>query len=69
MDPKFNEKCADDYGRLLQIKHRIGFLEGIIEGITMYAVWRDGQHTVGCLNTPLKEVIEPYRQELKQLKP
>lgn len=46
---------------------RIGFLEGMIEGITIYAIWKDGSQKVGCLEKPLKEVLIPYRGEKQRL--
>lgn len=48
--------------------HRIGFLEGVIEGITLYAIWRNGEQLVGCMERPLKEVLKPYKEELEKLK-
>jgi len=47
--------------------HRIGFLEGAIEAITLYAIWRNGEQLVGCMENPLKEVLEPYKEELARL--
>ena len=52
-----------------QILHRIGFLEGVIEGITLYAIWRNGEQLVGCQERPLKEVLKPYNEELVRLIP
>lgn len=49
-----------------QLIHRIGFLEGAIEGITLYAIWRDGIQLVGC--KPLAEVLHPYKEELLRLR-
>ena len=46
---------------------RIGFLEGAIEGIRLYAIWKNGEQKVGCLETPLKEVLTPYQEELNRL--
>jgi hypothetical protein len=46
---------------------RIGFLKGAIEGITLYAVWKDGKQLVGVLQKPLKEVLQPYQEELDRL--
>jgi len=50
-----------------RIVHRIGFLEGMIEGITLYAIWKNGEVLVGCLQRPLKEVLQPYKEELARL--
>jgi len=50
-----------------KILWRIGFLEGVIEGITLYAIWRNGEQLVGCLQKPLKEVVQPYKDELAKL--
>jgi hypothetical protein len=46
---------------------RIAFLNGAIEGITLYAIWKNGQQAVGCLEKPLKEVIAPYQLEIQRL--
>lgn len=48
--------------------HRIGFIEGTIEAITLYAIWRNGEQLVGCMETPLKEVLKPYQEELMHLR-
>ena len=42
--------------RMCDKSNRINFLEGVIEGITLYAIWRNGQQLVGCLETPIQEV-------------
>ena len=52
-----------------QMLHRIGFLEGVIEGITLYAIWRNGEQLVGCMERPLKEVLTPYKEEIARLTP
>lgn len=46
---------------------RIGFLKGMIVGISLYAVWRDGRQEVGVLRRPLEIVLWPYQKELDQL--
>lgn len=48
--------------------HRIGFLEGVIEGIRLYAIWKDGEQLVGCMQKPLKTVLVPYNEELTRIK-
>ena len=50
-----------------QRTHRKGFLEGVIEGITLYAIWRNGEQLVGCMERPLKEVLKPYKEELARI--
>lgn len=52
----------------LDLAHRIGFLEGAIEGITLYSIWSNGEQLVGCMRKPLKEVLKPYKEELETLK-
>jgi len=49
------------------ILYRIGFLEGAIEGIRLYAIWRNGEQRVGCLEKPLKETLQPYKEEIARL--
>jgi hypothetical protein len=48
-------------------RNRIEFLRGVIEGIRLYAIWKDGQQVVGCLQRPLKEVLEPYNNEITRI--
>lgn len=40
------------------------FIEGVIAGIEAYAVWKDGEQTVGIKHEPLKKVIEEVKREL-----
>lgn len=47
---------------------RIDFLEGMITGITLYAIWKDGEQLVGCLQKPLRDVLKPYQEELEKLR-
>lgn len=47
---------------------RIAFIEGQIEGITMYAIYRDGKQLVGCLQKPLSVVLAPYLEAIERLK-
>jgi hypothetical protein len=49
-------------------QYKMGWQEGIIEGITLYAIWHNGEQLVGCTEKPLKEVLEPYKQELARLR-
>ena len=51
----------------IDLINRIAFLEGAIEGITLYAIWKEGVQRVGCLERPLKEVLEPYHFEIRRL--
>jgi hypothetical protein len=46
---------------------RIAFLQGFIDGVTLYAVWKDGEQVVGCMQTPLKTAIARYKTELDLL--
>lgn len=61
------QRRADQSAKEREASHRIGFLEGAIEGIRLYAIWKDGTQLVGCLGKPLKEVIAPYQEELAKL--
>ena len=49
------------------ILSRINYLRGQIEGIRMFAIWKDGQQLVGCLQRPLEEVLKPIEDEIKTL--
>ena len=46
---------------------RIGFLEGVIEGVRLYAVWKDGKQLVGIQQRPLESVLLPFEAELTRL--
>ncbi len=46
---------------------RIGFLKGAIEAIRLYAIWKNGEQFVGCERYPLKEALQPYKEELVRL--
>lgn len=41
-------------------EERIAYMQGIVEGITMYAVWKNGEQVVGIMETPLWKVTQPY---------
>lgn len=53
----------------LNVKERIAFLNGVMEGIILYAIWKDGTQVVGCMQKPLKEVLTPYKEEVARLSP
>ena len=61
-DPFWTDKTDREH-----LLHRIGFLEGAMEGITLYAVWKDGEQLVGVMQRPLKQVLEQYQKELERL--
>lgn len=46
---------------------RVAFLSGVIEGIRLYAVWKNGAQLVGVMQRPLAEVIKPYQEEMDRL--
>jgi len=62
-DPFWTDKTDREH-----LLHRIGFLEGAMEGITLYAVWKDGEQLVGAMQRPLKQVLKQYQEELERLK-
>lgn len=58
---------TEQLGDLIATNMRIAFLSGKIEGITDYAIWRNGEQLVGCMETPLKEVRQPMLEEIVKL--
>ena len=40
------------------------FIEGVIAGIEMFAIWRDGKRLVGVKEEPLEEVVKDIKQQL-----
>jgi len=49
-------------------RERIAWLNGAVEGITLYAIWKDGVQQVGSLARPLNEVLKPYQEEITRLR-
>jgi len=47
---------------------QVSYIEGIMSGITTYAVWSDGKQYVGVMRKPLDEVLRPYKVKIEQLK-
>ena len=42
------------------------FIEGVIAGITAYAVWKDGkEYAVGIMEQPLEDVIKEVKEQLE----
>ncbi len=44
---------------------RVAWLEGKIDAIRDYAIYKNGEQLVGCLQTPLHEVLKPYQREIQ----
>jgi len=62
-------RLRDVRGGLFKRDHlinRLGFLEGAIEVIKLYAVWRNGEQLVGQ-GILLPEALRPYEEELDRL--
>ena len=52
------------YLRELYGKRSQDFIDGVKAGIIMHATWKDGKEVVGCMQKPLKEVLEDVDKEL-----
>jgi hypothetical protein len=59
-------KECDGYSRE-EAQFRVEFLKGKIDGIRDYAIWKNGDQFVGCLEKPLREVLDPYQKEIEAL--
>lgn len=42
----------------------VDFIQGIIAGVTAFAIWKDGKQFVGILEKELKEVILEIQMEM-----
>uniref|UniRef100_A0A6M3IMT2 Uncharacterized protein n=1 Tax=viral metagenome TaxID=1070528 RepID=A0A6M3IMT2_9ZZZZ len=40
------------------------FIEGVIAGVEMYAIWRNGKRYVGVREEPLEDVIADIKDQL-----
>lgn len=40
------------------------FIEGVIAGVEMYAVWKNGKQVVGIMQTPLEIVVKEIKEQL-----
>jgi len=49
----------DTYGKRNQ-----EFIDGVIAGVTAFAVWDMGKQYVGVMKVPLREMIEKIQEEL-----
>lgn len=54
----------ENYWRLMFGPRSEEFIEGVIAGVTAFAVWRDGREVVGIMQKPLKEEIAEIREGL-----
>lgn len=45
-------------------KQNSDFVEGVIAGVEMYSVMRDGKYIVGIQERPLKEVVKEIKEDL-----
>lgn len=50
-----------------QIIPKIGFVEGQISTMELYAIWKDGARFLGVMREPLQEALAPYKKELIRL--
>ena len=42
------------------------FIRGVIAGVTMFAVWKNGVQVVGIREEPLQKVVEEIRSDLEE---
>lgn len=49
----------DSYGKCSR-----DFIDGVIAGITAFAVWKDGKQYVGVLEKPLVDVLRDVEEQL-----
>lgn len=35
-----------------------GYMKGYVEALSDYGIWKDGVQRIGCLETPIKEIIK-----------
>ena len=54
-----NKYWLETYG-----KRNKSFIEGVIAGVETFAIWKNGERLVGCMERPLKEVIAEIREQL-----
>lgn len=53
-----------NYWRRMYGKRSQEFIDGVIAGVTTFAVWEDGKQVVGVLRKPLKDEIENIKKGL-----
>ena len=39
------------------------YREGYTDGVSNYAIWKDGEQLVGCMQRPLKQVLAEFAKE------
>ena len=50
------------------MEQAIAFKKGYIQAIKDYGIWKNGTQTIGCMETPVKEVIQKIEKEIEDLK-
>ena len=56
---------SKNYWREMYGSRSADFIEGVIAGVSAYAVWVDGQQWVGSLEYKLEDVIEEIKEGLE----
>jgi hypothetical protein len=54
----------ENYWRKMYGPRSEEFIDGVIAGVTTFAVWKDGQQLVGIMQRPLEEEITEIRDGL-----
>lgn len=48
-------------------EEHIAYLKGMIAGIELYAIWKNGEQVVGIMEIPLWKVTQIYSVKIEQL--
>lgn len=54
----------NNYWNEMYGKRSKDFIDGVIVGITAFAIWKDGVEVVGIKERPLKDEIETVKKEM-----
>ena len=55
---------SENYWREMYGPRTKDFIDGVIAGVTAYAVWKDGKEVVGIRERPLEEVVAEIKEGL-----
>lgn len=57
------KSLTDKLDEITEERIRLAYTNGMIEGIKMYAWWKDGTQYVGCGRETLKQAIEDVEKQ------
>ena len=52
----------------LKLRNELSRLDGYMDAVRDFGIWKDGIQTIGCRETPIKEIEEEIRLKMKKIR-